>query len=112
MEVSKHGFSWKTLVIAVTVSISAQANAEDKGSYQNSMMITLAPTVLLSGTTGLSALAAKNFKPAKADALAFIGSDGEIRGAQFEQAVRYYRTTYRPALMTDQQLALAIVTLY
>ncbi|QKS85533.1 DUF2388 domain-containing protein [Pseudomonas bijieensis] len=105
--------SWKTLVIAVTVSISAQVNAEDKGSYQNSMMmITLAPTVLLSGTTGLSALAAKNFKPAKADALAFIGSDGEIRGAQFEQAVRYYRTTYRPALMTDQQLALAIVTSY
>ncbi|WP_092334456.1 MULTISPECIES: DUF2388 domain-containing protein [unclassified Pseudomonas] len=105
--------SWKTLVIAITVSISAQADAEDRGSYQNSMMmITLAPTVLLSGTTGLSMLAAKNFKPAKADALAFIGSDGQIRGAQFEQAVRYYRTTYRPALMTDQQLAVAIVTSY
>lgn len=105
--------SWKILVIAITVSISAQADAEDRGSYQNSMMmITLAPTVLLSGTTGLSMLAAKNFKPAKADALAFIGSDGQIRGAQFEQAVRYYRTTYRPALMTDQQLAVAIVTSY
>ncbi|MDQ0652373.1 uncharacterized protein (TIGR02448 family) [Pseudomonas cedrina] len=57
-------------------------------------------------------LATKNFKPAKADALTFIGTDGEIRGAQFEQAVRFYRTTYSPPLMTDHQLALAIATSY
>lgn len=55
-------------------------------------------------------LASNNFKPAKADALAFIGSKGEIRGAQFEQAVRFYHTTYAPPLMTEHQLALAIAT--
>ncbi|WP_431494490.1 DUF2388 domain-containing protein [Pseudomonas brassicacearum] len=101
--------SWKTLVIAITVSISAYTAAEPKGSYEHSMMmITLAPTTILSLTTGLSEVAARNFKPAKADALAFIGSDGEIRGAQFEQALRYYHTAYKPPLMSDQQFAQAI----
>ena len=102
-----------TVAVAIMVSISAQAVAEDKGSYQNSMMmITLALTFLLAGTTGLSLQATKNFKPAKADALAFMGSDGEIRGAQFEQACRYYRATYTSPLMSDMQLAQAIATSY
>ena len=100
---------WKTLATVAVVSISAQAAAENKGSYQNSMMmITMAPTFLVSGTTALTMLATKNFKPAKPDALAFIGSDGEIRGAQFEHASRFYRATYSPPLMSDHQLAQAI----
>ncbi|WP_346780110.1 DUF2388 domain-containing protein [Pseudomonas sp. MPFS] len=45
---------------------------------------------------------------AKTDALAFIGSDGEIRGPQFEQAVRYYHAAYAPPYMSDEQFALAI----
>lgn len=105
--------SWKTLAIAILASVSTQAFAEDRGSYQNSMfLVLLAPTVTVAATTGITMLAANNFKPAKADALAFIGSDGEIRGAQFEQAVHFYRTTYTPPLMTDQQLAQAIATSY
>ncbi|WP_347359909.1 DUF2388 domain-containing protein [Pseudomonas sp. MWU12-2115] len=78
--------SWKAFGIITIALISTKALAEDKGSYENSMMmITMAPTFLLSGTTGLSELATRNFKPAKADALAFIGSDGEIRGAQLSR---------------------------
>ncbi|VVN50650.1 hypothetical protein PS687_00378 [Pseudomonas fluorescens] len=101
------------MAAAITVSISAQAFAEDKGSYQNSMfLVLLAPTVTVAATTGLTMLAANNFKPAKADALAFIGSEGEIRGAQFEQASRYYRSTYSSPLMSDMQLAQAIATSY
>ncbi|QBX41407.1 DUF2388 domain-containing protein [Pseudomonas fluorescens] len=42
--------------------------------------------------------------------LAFIGSDGETRGAQFEQAVRHYRAYYPLPHMTDGQLAQAIAT--
>ena len=102
---------WKTLVFVILALTGAQAAAENKGSYQNSMMmITLAPTLLLSGTTGLSELAVKQFQPAKADALAFVGSNGEIRGAQFEQAVRYYHSAYGQPYMTDEQLALVIAT--
>jgi uncharacterized protein (TIGR02448 family) len=103
--------SWKTLIAALMVSISAQAAAEDRGSYENSMFLVLfAPTVTVAATTGLTMLATNNFKPAKADALAFIGSDGEIRGAQFEQASRHYRSTYSSPLMSDMQLAQAIAT--
>lgn len=105
--------SWKASIIAILAMISTQPLAEDKGSYQNSMMmVTMAPTILLSLTTGLSGVATKKFKPAKADALAFIGSDGEIRGAQFEQACRYYRSTYDPPLMNDMQLAQAIASTF
>jgi uncharacterized protein (TIGR02448 family) len=106
-------YSWKILPIALLLSISALANEKSEKSYENSMlMITLAPTTVLTVTTALSEQAVKNLKPAKDDAITFIGSDGDIRGAQFEQAVRFYRTTYTPPLMTDPQLALAIATTF
>ena len=105
--------SWKIVAAALMVSINAHASEESDDSYNNSVLsVLMAPSYTVAGTTGLTMLAANNFKPAKADALAFIGSEGRIRGAQFEQAVRYYRTTYGPPLMTDQQLAQAIVTSY
>jgi len=105
--------SWKIVAAALMVSINAHASEGSDDSYNNSVLsVLMAPSYTVAGTTGLTMLAANNFKPAKADALAFIGSDGEIRGAQFEQAVRYYRTTYSPPLMTDQQLARAIAISY
>ena len=71
--------SWKTLIIAALVMLGSQVLADEKkGSYDRSMLLVLlSPTFLVSGTTGLSELAVHNFKPAKADALAFIGSSGE-----------------------------------
>lgn len=104
-------YSWKLVAAALIVSISAHASEGSDDSYNNSMLsVLMAPTYTVAGTTGLTMLASNNFKPAKADALAFIGSNGDIRGAQFEQAVRFYRTTYAPPLMNDHQLALAIAT--
>ncbi|MBH3460290.1 MULTISPECIES: DUF2388 domain-containing protein [Pseudomonas] len=46
------------------------------------------------------------------DALAFIGSDGAIRGARFEQACHEYRASATPPFMSDRQLALAITATY
>ncbi|WP_308584806.1 DUF2388 domain-containing protein [uncultured Pseudomonas sp.] len=103
--------TWKIVAVALMVSINAHASEGSDDSYNNSMLsVLMAPTYTVAGTTGLTMLASNNFKPAKADALAFIGSKGEIRGAQFEQAVRFYHTTYAPPLMTEHQLALAIAT--
>lgn len=68
------------------------------------------PTILIGATTSLTTEPPKVFKSAKTDALAFIGSDGEIRGAQFEQASSHYRSTYAPPLMSDTQLDQAIAT--
>lgn len=106
--------AWKTLVFALLATISAQGFADEKkGTYEGVMLlITILPFTPFTATTGLSEMAKDNFKPAKDDALTFIGSGGKIRGAQFEQAVRYYHAAYDPAPMTDDQLALAIVTTF
>lgn len=72
------------------------------------MLTTVAPFVIVSGATAVTSNIPEAFKSARTDALVFIGSGGEIRGAEFEQASRYYRSTYTSPLMSDMQLAQAI----
>lgn len=107
-------YSWKTLAIVFTASISADATAfEVKNPVERTLTVTtMVPTMILGGTTAFTVYGPSMMIKAKDDALAFIGSDGKIRGAQFEQAVRFYRTTYAPPLMNDQQLAQAIATTF
>jgi uncharacterized protein (TIGR02448 family) len=104
--------SWKALAIALLASASTQAVSGDNANpVAAGIFLTIsAPTILIGATTSLTTEPPKVFKSAKTDALAFIGSDGEIRGAQFEQASRYYRSTNAPPLMSDTQLARAIAT--
>lgn len=104
--------SWKTLAIAVMVLSSTQAiAAENNNPFQGALMITtIVPAVIISAPTAITSEIPEYFKSAKTDALAFIGSDSEIRGAEFEQASRYYRSTYASLVMSDMQLAQAIVT--
>lgn len=106
--------SRKTLIAAVMVLISADAMAfEVKNPVERTLTVTtIVPTMILGGTTAFTVYGPSMMIKAKDDALAFIGSEGEIRGAQFEQAVRFYRTAYVQPLMTDQQLAQAIATSY
>lgn len=101
-----------TLLMALLASITHQAvAAENNNPFEAALMITtIVPSVIVSGATALTSEIPDKLKSAKSDALAFIGSEGEIRGAEFEQASRYYRATYRPPLMSDHQLALAIAT--
>lgn len=104
--------SWKTLALAAMALISTQAiAAENNNPFQGALMITtIVPAVIISAPTAITSEIPEYFKSAKTDALAFIGSDGEIRGAEFEQASRYYRSTYASPVMSDMQLAQAIVT--
>ena len=106
--------SWKTLAIALLASVSTQAVSGDNvNPVAAGIFITISlPTILIGATTSLTTEPPKIFKSAKTDALAFIGSDGEIRGSQFEQASRHYRSIYRSPLMSDMQLAKAIATSY
>lgn len=106
--------SWKTLAIALMVLSSADAMAfEVKNPVERTLTVTtMVPTMILGGTTAFTVYGPSMMIKAKDDALAFIGSEGEIRGGQFEQAVRFYRTTYTPPLMSDRQLAQAIATSY
>ena len=104
--------SWKVLAITFMASISVESPARqiDNPVERALSVVTLSPLLLIGGTTALISHIPELFKSAKSDALTFIGSDGEIRGASFEQAASYYHATYNPPLMTDKQLALAIAT--
>ncbi|HGM5581522.1 TPA: DUF2388 domain-containing protein [Pseudomonas putida] len=100
------------LAFLATVSHTSEAN-ENANPFEAALMITtLAPTIVLAGTTALTSNATDSMKSAKDDALAFIGSDGAIRGVHFEQARRDYRASSAAAHMSDQQLAQAIVATY
>ncbi len=102
---------WKPVAIVLLASVGNQGvAAENNNPFQGALMITtVVPSVIVSGATAGTSYIPELFKSSKSDALAFIGSDGEIRGAQFEQASRYYRSTYKPPLMSDVQLAQTIV---
>lgn len=104
--------SCKTLAAALLLSVSTQAVSGDGANpIAAAIFLTIsAPTILIGATTSLTTEPPKVFKSARTDALAFIGSDGEIRGAEFEQASRYYRATYSSPLMSDMQLARAIAS--
>jgi uncharacterized protein (TIGR02448 family) len=103
---------WKTLAAAVMVLSTTQAiAAENNNPFQGALMITtIVPAVIISAPTAITSEIPEYFKSAKTDALAFIGSGGEIRGAEFEQASRYYQSTYPSPLMSDMQLARSIAT--
>lgn len=96
--------SWKAVLIALATLTGAQVEAAEYIRFS-----TVATALL---TTMSSEKIADFFTPARDDALAFIGSDGDIRGAQFEQAVQHYRSTANKPLMSDLQLAQAIAAKY
>lgn len=88
------------MVLALATLIGAQVQAAEY------VRLSTVATALL--TTMSSEKISDFFTPARDDALAFIGSDGDIRGAQFEQAVQHYRSTANQPQMSDLQLAQAI----
>lgn len=105
---------WKGMTIALLVSFSTPVvAAENNNPVQAALMITtIVPFVIVGATTQATSYIPELFKSSKGDALAFIGSNGDIRGAQFEQAARYYRAHYSPPHVSDEQLAVAIATTY
>ena len=100
------------MAIAAMVLICNQITANEKATPFDKVMTytSILPTALTTMPTYTTDDSQKPLKSAKTDALAFIGSDGEIRGAEFEQASRYYRSAYTSPHMSDMQLAQAIVT--
>ncbi|MDQ0650864.1 DUF2388 domain-containing protein [Pseudomonas cedrina] len=91
----------------------ANAASEGMGKVDQATLMTLAGPVLTSfATLGTTSHPLEMIKSAKGDALAFIGSDGDIRGAQFEWAVRTYHDAFPARHMSDMQLAKAIAVAY
>ena len=66
------------------------------------------------GTAGISASTSNALRPyesARDDALAYVASAGDIRGARLESALRQYRRDHAEADSSDMQIALAIASL-
>lgn len=66
------------------------------------------------GTAGISASTSNALRPyesARDDALAYVASAGDIRGARLESALRQYRRDHAEANSSDMQIALAIASL-
>ena len=106
--------AWSIIGIALLATVSHTLEANENASpFEAALMITtLAPTIVLAGTTALTSNATDSMKSAKDDALAFIGSGGAIRGVHFEQARRDYRASTAPPFISDGQLAQAIAATY
>lgn len=86
---------------------------EAKNPLERVEMATTGATCFISFVTlGTTAYPFEAFKSAKNDALAFVGSDGEIRGVRMEQAVRVYHEAYPPPHLSDIQFAQAITAAY
>lgn len=102
----------KPLLLALALSALpslASAASEGLGKVDQASLMVLAGPVLTSfATLGTTSHPLDMLELAKGDALAFIGSDGNIRGARFELAVRTYHTSYPAPHMSDMQLAQAI----
>lgn len=69
-------------IALLTTAVSHTANAnENANPFEVALMLTtLAPTIVFAGTSALTSDRADTMKSSKDDALAFIGSDGAIRG--------------------------------
>ena len=106
----------KRLLVTLALSalpLFANAASEGMGKADQATLMTLAGPVLTSfATMGTTSHPIEMLKSAKGDALAFIGSDGDIRGARFELAVRTYHTSYPAPHMSDMQLAQAIAVAF
>lgn len=66
------------------------------------------------GTAGITASTSNSLRPyqsARDDALAYVASAGDIRGARLEHALRQYRHDQPDANSSDMQVALAIASL-
>lgn len=106
--------SRKTLAIALALMASPYVRAEAHNDpVEKATFYTFAvPSILVAGTLVGTTMLPQLLMSSKDDAVAFIGSNGEIRGAQFEQALRYYHANNPPPYLTDEQFALAIVTAF
>lgn len=97
---------------ALLTALGSQAAAGDvKGPDRVTMMVTTGPTIITSGASVSTSDKAKPMKEAKGDGLAFVGSDGDIRGARFEQALAYYHAHYSAPHVSDMAFAQALAAL-
>ncbi|SUD38444.1 Holliday junction resolvase [Ectopseudomonas mendocina] len=97
--------------LALLVLLSASQVWGMEGQGNSSDHFTVGSSL---GTAGISASTSNALRPyesARDDALAYVASAGDIRGARLESALRQYRRDHAEADSSDMQIALAIASL-
>lgn len=97
------------VAVALLLSVSHAGGMEGQGNSVDHF--TVASSLGTAGTSISTSNALSPHKAAREDALAYIASAGEIRGAQLESALRQYRRAHPQSGLSDLQLALSIASL-
>lgn len=99
------------LLLAFFIPV-VQAESIDKAHGKNPAGDWLGSTSMATSTTTFMTSEPSNrrsqYTAAKPDALAFVASQGDIRGAYFEQALLHYRSGRGHAQVSDLQFAQAV----
>lgn len=96
---------------ALTLLLLGASQAWSMDGQGNSVdHFTLASSLGSAGTSASTSNARRPSQAARDDALAYIASAGEIRGAQLESALRQQRHMHPQSTLSDMQLALSIAT--
>lgn len=97
------------LSLVLVVGSVAQAEGEIPAISAAPFFTTIAPFFTTGATFGMP-LSKRIIENAKEDAANFVGSNGQVRGAQLQQALNYIRQANPAAQASDMDLANLILT--
>lgn len=97
--------------LALLALLSASQVWGMDGQGNSSDHFTVGSSLGTAGITASTSNALRPYESARDDALAYVASAGDIRGARLESALRQYRRDQAEADSRDMQIALAIASL-
>lgn len=97
--------------LALFVLLSAGQAWAMEGQGNSSDHFTVGSSLGTAGTSASTSNALQPYQSARDDALAYVASAGDIRGARLESALRQYRRDHPDADSSDMQVALTIASL-
>ena len=100
-----------TRAFALLVLLSTGQAWGMDGQGNSSDHFTLGSSLATAGITASTSNSLRPYQSARDDAMAYIASAGDIRGAQLESALRQYRQAHPDAASSDMQVAQAIASL-
>lgn len=99
-----------TRTLALLVLLGASKVWAMDGQGNSSDHFTLASSLGTAGITASTSNALSPYQKAHDDALAYVASAGEIRGARLESALQHYRRDHPDNRLSDMQLARVIAS--
>lgn len=90
--------------------VAAGAASGMDGQGNSSDHFTVGTSLGTAAVSESTSQAPRAYRQARDDALAYVASGGEIRGAQLEQALRLFRDEHPQSSLSDRELAQALAS--